>query len=674
MSQPDSAPARNGFNYGVCYYPEAWPVERHAEDIARIADAGFTFVRMGESAWGYWEPAEGQFQFDLFDKVIALCEKHGLKVVLGTPTYTGPAWIAATYPEVLRWNFQRIPMKHGSRRNYTYSSSRYLDLSDRICTALAQHYAGVSAVVGWQLDNEFNCHMDVSYAPADTAAFRDWLRQKYGDIDALNHAWGTRFWSQQYDAWEQIDLPHPTSATPNPSQLLDESRFISDTVVRFARRQARILRSANSRWWLTHNALFANVSGPDLVADLDVWSHDQYPLFCGNWGSVAHPLVTARSLNRLTRRGTHRFAIMEQQSGPGGQLTYLHRTPRPGEIRLWAWEAVAHGCTTLSYFRWRTCPYGAEQHWHGILDPDNRDNSRLAEVRRAGSEIGRLPADFFDTPPDAGVAVLRGFDNDVNDARVDQFLSHGQNEHERWMWAFMRAGVPVDYVWPGSDWSGLRLLVVPHMQIITDELAARIETFVAAGGSVLVTALSGLKDHNNHLREMRPPGLLARLCGVEVEDWSTVPHGRSFSAEVEGLADPLALDTFVERLKPTDPATRILARWQGDDTLLSAGPAMTVRAAGDASVFYLGGFSPQPTCDGLALYLAQRLKLPSCGEADPSVEMVSRGRYVCLLNHSARPASVRLNRRPVRVIAGDIEPITGDTPITLPAFGIAVVG
>ncbi len=198
------------FHYGVCYFPEHWHPNRHADDIKRIADTGMNIVRMAEGAWATFEPVEGEFHFDLFDNVIDLCAKHGLKVIMGTPTYAAPAWVSHKYPEVLRWNYNRIPMKHGSRRNFNYTSPVYLDLSDRICTALADHYKKAKPVIGWQLDNELNCHMDVSYAPADTLAFRKWLRAKYKTLDRLNAAWGTAFWSLVYSEWDQIDLPHPT--------------------------------------------------------------------------------------------------------------------------------------------------------------------------------------------------------------------------------------------------------------------------------------------------------------------------------------------------------------------------------------------------------------------------------------------------------------------------------
>ena len=214
---------------GVCYYPELFLLSEVEPDLRRIRDIGFNAIRIAEGAWAHFEPAEGQYRFDLFDTVLDLAHRLGLSVVFGTPTYCGPAWIARRYPETLRHDFHRRPLAHGSRRCYTYNSPTYQRLCDQITGTLADRYAKHPAIVAWQIDNEFNCHSSTSYAPDDTRQFRRFLRERYGEIDRLNDAWGTRFWSQCYDSFEQVDLPAPTPAPPNPHQLLDEQRFINDS-------------------------------------------------------------------------------------------------------------------------------------------------------------------------------------------------------------------------------------------------------------------------------------------------------------------------------------------------------------------------------------------------------------------------------------------------------------
>ena len=198
------------FLYGVVYYPEQWPEARWGEDLSRIAQTRMNVVRMGEGAWSVWEPAEGRYEFDLFDRALALCERHGLQAIMGTPTYTPPAWLTERYPETLRVDYEGKLLRHGSRRHYNYTSPVYLEKSRAITRALAERYRNHPAVVGWQIDNELNCHLDVSFAASDHAAFRAWCRERYGTLAALNHAWGTAFWSQTYSAWEEIWLPRPT--------------------------------------------------------------------------------------------------------------------------------------------------------------------------------------------------------------------------------------------------------------------------------------------------------------------------------------------------------------------------------------------------------------------------------------------------------------------------------
>lgn len=664
MRQRQPKTVLDRFHYGVCYYPEAWDPSRHASDITRIADAGFNYVRMGEGAWSYWEPKEGKYQFDLFDRVIELCARKKIQVILGTPTYTGPAWIAHRYPEVLRWNFERVPMQHGSRRFYNYTAPKYLELSDRICTALAEHYRGNDSVFCWQLDNEFNCHMAVSYAPSDSIAFRKWVQRKYGTLDTLNDAWGTKFWSQTYSDWAQIDLPHPSATYLNPSVLLDESRFISDTVVSFAKRQADILRKHNRKWLITHNGVFTNVEGPRLTEQLDFFSHDQYPLFNaeGDWPGYGQGLAQARSLS-------FPYGILEQQAGPGGQMDYLHRTPKPGEMRLWAWQSIAHGAKLLGFFRWRTCPYGSEQHWHGLIDADDRDSRRLDEAKQLGTEVKRLPTEFFDAPVAKSVGILRDFDNETNDTRINTYIKSGADEHARWYNALVKRHVPTDMIWADSDWRGYATIVAPHLKVADAAIVKKLEAFVRAGGTLILGAQSGLKDKNCHVVEKTPPGLLTKLAGIQVEDWTTLAPAETRTARFPS-GPQIQLMTFVERLrlKGAEP----IANWFGHDRLLGDAPAITSNPVGKGRVVYISGY-----CDETAIaVLLNELGIHGTVDASPEVEVIERrapggAQFVVLMNHG--PIIQRVRGLPGR----STDLITGNSlkngEIKLGAYGVAVV-
>ncbi len=656
------------FRHGVCYYPEHWDASRHESDIRRIADAGFDYIRIAEGAWAYFEPKEGQFRFDLFDRVLELCDQHHVDVVMGTPTYTAPAWVSGKYPEVLRWDYNRIPMRHGSRRNFTYSSAKYIELSDRICTAMAEHFAEHPRIIAWQLDNEFNCHMDVSYAPSDTLAFRKWVKERYKTLDALNAAWGTAFWSMTYDDWNQIDLPHPTSAYRNPSILLDESRFISAMVVRFAKRQGGILHKHNRDWLITTNGLFGNINGPDLARVLTFFSHDQYPLFgtTERWWETGGGLVQARSLS-------FPYAILEQQSGPGGQMQYLHRSPRPGQVRLWAWQSIAHGAKMLGYFRWRTCPYGAEQHWHGLIDQDDRDTTRLAEAKRLDGEVKALPVGVLDAPPVKAIAVARQYESETNAARIDTYTHEGNGEPRAWVHAAQRRALPVDFIWPMESCEGYKMVVAPHLKLIDQDQVNHLTKYVRAGGTLVIGAQSGLKDFNNHIVELPLPGLWREPAGVEIEQWSTLDKGDRRSIQ---LPDGRSIEAvaFVEKLRPLDDKTEILAHWLGGDTLLAGGPAITRRKLGKGFIIYVGAYVASESVPALLDLLADELELLAPVGASESVEVIERTdgkkRWLWLLNHSAGAQTVRRVPPATNLLSG--EKVVAHT-LTLRGHDVAIL-
>ncbi|HEX8341970.1 MAG TPA: beta-galactosidase, partial [Tepidisphaeraceae bacterium] len=506
--------------------------------------------------------------------------------------------------------------------------------------------------------------MSTSYAPSDTVAFRAWLKAKYKSLDDLNAAWGTRFWSQVYSEWDQIDLPHPTATYHNPTQLLDESRFISDTVVAYCRRQATILRGAASHWQITHNGVFENVDGVKLTEQLDFFSHDQYPLFWNHWTDFAKNLLQARSLS-------FPYAVLEQQAGPGGQMSYLHRTPRPGEMRLWAMQSVAHGARMLSYFCWRTLPFGSEQHWHGLIDYDNKDTRRLTEAAKFGDEFRGLPADFHAARPQRCVAVLRDYDNETNDRRINTYVKNAGWDAGHWMGACFRAHVPVDQVWPAGDWAGYDVVVAPHLKIVDQSLAQKYQQFVEAGGTLVLMAQSGTKNRNLHMVQQTAPGLLRRLAGIEVADWTTVPPGASFTARfADGGA--LVLGGFVERLKPRGAET--LAAWDDSDLLLADAPAVTRHEVGRGQVLYVGGHGNDAAAATLVAWLIANAGVTRSLEIDGEVEVIDRRsekhRYLVLLNHSSE-AQFLSNLPAGRDLIADRR--VEDGKLKLAAYDIAVI-
>ena len=364
------------------------------------------------------------------------------------------------------------------------------------------------------------------------------------------------------------------------------------------------------------------------------------------------------------------FTIMEQQSGPGGQMAYLHRTPRPGEMRQWTWQSIAHGAGTFLYFRWRTCPYGAEQHWHGLLDPDNRDNRRLAEAKTVGEEIRSLPKAFFEAKVTRAVGVLRDFDCEANDRRVNTYNKEGHWEAHRFVSAFMRQHVPTDMLWNTADLSGYRLIVAPHLAIVRKQTLKDLTAFVKGGGTLMLGAQTGTMTEDLHLIEDDAPAILKSLAGVEVEDWTTLPPGNARNAIfADGTSVPL--NTVVERLRLRGATA--LATWSGGDTLLDQAPAITQRKVGRGQVNYIGGYILDGAINTIAASLLAMTKIAPIAVASEKVELIERKagikRFISVLNFGQADETITKLPKGKDLLSGQ----AGTGQLTLPALGVALI-
>ncbi len=385
---------------GTCYYPEHWSPSLWKEDARRMVEAGLSLVRIGEFAWSRLEPTPRQYQFDWMDETIEILGQAGLKVVLGTPTATPPRWMIDRYPDMLALDLEGRVRKFGSRRHYCFSHEGYKSECAIIVEKLAKHYGSNPYVAAWQTDNEYGCHdTTISYSAASRDSFQKWLLDRYGDIDALNVAWGNVFWSMEYSEFGQIDLPNLTVTEANPAHQLAFRRFSSDQVVAFNRLQVDILRR-HTQAPLTHNYMgrITDFDHYKLGGDLDIASWDSYPLgFLEDrvGAKAAHQKQFARQgdpdfqafhhdLYRAVGKG--RWWVMEQQPGPVNWAPF-NPDPLPGMLLLWTWEAFAHGAEVVCYFRWRQTPMAQEQMHAGLLRPDSGEAPALEEVREMAKDI-----------------------------------------------------------------------------------------------------------------------------------------------------------------------------------------------------------------------------------------------------------------------------------------------
>lgn len=517
---------------GVCYYPEQWPEDRWAEDARRMKELGLTYVRIGEFAWSRLEPRPGQLDLGWLDRALETLGGAGLRVILGTPTATPPKWLV-DQTAMLAVGRDGRPRGFGSRRHVCFSSGEYAAECRRVVTLLGERYGRSDAVAGWQIDNEYGCHDTVRcYCARCRDALRGFLRRRHGSIDALNRAWGNVFWSMEYGAFEEIELPNLTVTEANPAHWLDFYRFASEQVAAFNQAQVDILRRLSPGRLLAHNYMGFTTEFDhfQVAASLDVAGWDSYPLGFTDelpldpetkrrYGRTGHPDVAAfhHDLYRAVGRG--RWWVMEQQPGPVNWASH-NPAPSPGVVRLWTWEALAHGAEVVSYFRWRQAPFGQEQMHAGLNRPDFQPDEGYFEVARVAREAPGVP---LEPTARAGVAL-------VFDYEADWVLSIQPQGREvsykmevlRWYGAARRLGFDVDIVAPGQDLSGYGLVLVPALPIVRE--AAR-QAFAASDAEVVFGPRSGSKTEHFQIPEGLPPGPLRSLVPVVVKRVESLAPG-----------------------------------------------------------------------------------------------------------------------------------------------------
>lgn len=515
---------------GVCYYPEQWPKDLWREDARRMKALGLTYVRIGEFAWSRFEPQPGVYDFGWFDEIIAILGEAGLKVVIGTPTATPPKWLVDRHPEILPVDPDTGRVRgFGSRRHYDFSSAVYLRECERIVLALAERYGDNPHVVGWQTDNELSCHdTTLSASPAAKAAFQAWCAARYGDVDALNTAWGNVFWSMEYRSFDEIELPVGAVTETSPAHRMAYRRFSSDQVVRFHDAQVKILRARSPGRFVTHNFIPMNETGVDnhaVAADLDFAAYDNYPLgrtdllMAGEgpetfrpYMRTGHPDFGTFFFDQTRGLAPGAFWIMEQQPGPVNWANHNPR-PLPGMVRLWTLEAFAHGAGVVSYFRWRQAPFAQEQMHAGLLRPDSTQAAAWPEIETVLGELATLDLEHNPTVR-ATVALMV----DVNAQWLGEIERQGRSydythillDHYR---ALRALGLDVDFVPPEGDVSGYALVVIPAL---TTPSAKTLDNLAASPAIKVFGPRSGAKTTDVTLPEGLPPGPLRQLAPIRV--------------------------------------------------------------------------------------------------------------------------------------------------------------
>ena len=659
---------------GTCYYPEHWPEELWRSDIDRMLENGISVIRIAEFAWNKFEPEEDIYDMSFFDRFLDVAEQTPIKVIFCTPTATPPAWLTDRYPEVLNAFIDGTLIQHGLRRHYNYNSPVYLEKTADIVRRIARHYGKRKCIIGWQIDNEFNCESTEFYSESDHYAFREYVKAKYLTLDKLNEAWGTAFWNQTYTDWSQVYLPRPTAnGIFNPHQQLEAKGFWSHSVREYCALQSRILReNIPAGQFITHNGFFGHLDSHAMTQEsLDFLTYDSYPNFAYvlDFNSNNPMKDRAWSWNLCHIRSISPvFGIMEQQSGPNGAYGggLGASSPKPGQLRLWSMQSLAHGADYISYFRWRTSRLGTEIYWHGILDQNNRDTRRLAEVKQVSKDLEKL-ACVKGTDYEAEVAIAFDYLDDWDSENDGWHGPVGRKSQDSWFDAMQKAHIPCDFVYFSDDCTAeslrrYKLIVFPDAAIVTERASDLLHEYVRGGGTLVIGPLTGYKDRNGLVPMTDAPGPLRDLAGCITDEYTFVSrYDDEPQIDLNGTAVPAPL--FNEILIPE--TADVIGTYR-DGVWYEGKPAVTRNRFGEGVCVKCGSaFSEEAV---LSVLESEGIRSPISGRvaAPQSVEAAIRGGILFLLNYLGAPAEIKINGEATDLLTGD----TLSGAAVIPPYGV----
>ncbi|MDF7812576.1 beta-galactosidase [Hymenobacter sp. YC55] len=518
---------------GVYYYPEHWDESQWDRDIKKIADLGFEYIHVGEFAWAFMEPKEGKYDFRWLDKVVDLADKNKMRVIMCTPTPTPPVWLTQKHPEIFQRNSEGQAAEHGSRNNYSTSSDIYRKYTEQIVTELGKRYGKDKRIMGWQLDNE--PARGVDFSPAAQQKFREWLKKKYGTIEALNKAWGAAFWSVMYNDFDQINIPNQRLLYgPSPHAVLDSKRFVADQMAGFLDFQAATLRKHLSpdQWIMTNYMVMENAPGfdPTRTKNLDFTCYTKYPVhgadeMLGDKGFRVGSMSGLAFLNdyhHALNKGV--FGVMELQPG---QVNWgaINPQPEPGSVRMWLWHTFAGGTALNCTYRFRQPLYGSEMYHYGIVGSDGVTTTpgglefakyitEVKALRKQYKPAATPPAEFTTRR----TAILTSMDNLWDQDIQKQTTQWDPFGHQmKYFLAAKALGAPVDFVSEQMDWSAYKMLVVPAYQLVDEALIAKLQAYANNGGQLVVTCRTGQKDRDSHLWQATWAAPIYKLIGAQVQ-------------------------------------------------------------------------------------------------------------------------------------------------------------
>jgi beta-galactosidase len=589
--------------YGVAYYNEYMPGDQAArldKDVALMKAAGLNVVRMGESTWSLWEPEDGKFDYAWMDRIVDAMGKAGIKVILGTPTYSIPAWMAHEHPEIFAdrippgmFGGKPVPSVYGLRQNMDTDSPAYRFYAERLIRHIVAHYKDNPTVIGWQLDNETG-----SYDAANTdvfIGFQHYLEKKFGTPEALSKAWFLNYWGENLHTWE--DLPR-RDGTISTGYKLEWSRWSQMRVTDFLHWQAGLVREcAGPRQFVTtdYGGMMKRDVNEEAVADsLDIVADNIYHGTQDHYDGSFQALQSdfSRSLKHQN------FLVTETNAQTIGWTSEGQFPPYDGQLREDVYTYLANGANMVEYWHWASIAANQETYWKGILSHDLEPNRAYAEMSRTAHELEKIGPQLVELKVHNDVAILWSRDS----ANAISFMPYGGGVPAR-SWTGQPDGyaslvqqmhhslydlnVGADFVFPETtDFSSYKLLIVPALYISDDALLQRISDYVKSGGHVVMTFKSGFANENSAVRWVRAPGPLREAAGISYQEFSNLEQPLALKGDPFHVGAANKVEFWAEFLMPEH--AKALAYY--DHPFFGKWPAITENQFGSGTLLYEGTY------------------------------------------------------------------------------------
>ncbi|MFD9121587.1 beta-galactosidase [Streptomyces bottropensis] len=656
--------------FGGDYNPEQWPEDVWHEDVRLMREAGVTMVSVGIFSWALLETAPGVYDFAWLDRLLDLLHDNGIRADLGTPTVVPPVWFYREHPEALPVAADGTRYEFGSRGAICHSNADYRAAAATITTKLAERYADHPALALWHVHNEYGVPVSACYCDSCAAHFRRWLERVYGDVEAVNKAWGTAFWGQHYTDFAQINPPRVTPTVGNPGQALDYKRFADETIRENFVTERDILHRLAPGIPVTTNFMTAlsQCDSLDYWAwgrEVDLVTNDHYLITDGRRTHVN--LAMAADLTRSVGDGAPWLLLEHSTSGVNWQA----RNPAkaPGQMARNSLAHVARGSDGAMFFQWRQSRRGAEK-FHSAMLPQAGTETRVwREVVELGASLDSL-SQIRGSRTVADVAVVwdwnswwaqnlawRPSEDHEARERADAFYETLYDRH-----------LTVDFARPEADLSAYPLVVVPALYLMTEAAGNNLKAYVENGGTLVVSYFSGIVDEHDAVHEGPYPGALRDVLGLTVEEFSPLLGGES--VRITGPdGSELTGDVWTEFVVPrgAEPV------WTYADGLTAGRPAVTRHRLGEGSAWYVSTRLDAHGLDALLGWAADDAGLAPCGDLPRDVEVVRRagesGDFLFAINHTTADTKVPLDTDGTELLTGE----RAAGRLAVPAGGVRVV-